>query len=280
MILHIDHVSVWSIPLYAIFYFLGSLTSILLAYYCVRVSPHFRHIRYFDCVWIVWLSGVLGAKFFSLLLLPGSMWDAISHIRLSHILEGGYHLWGGVFTGILTLLFLGWRWRHEVEFWPTLHLLLLVALPGLAIGRVGCIFAGCCYGDLIHEGHFPLYFQYDRIVYPVSLSRGLRFPIQLLDSVGVSLLSVFVWIYTIKRQWKLYSFQDVGGLVAVVFIVFGLGRVGEDFFRDGLSRSDSPLWGVYFSGWAALSLALIGGIVGWTWLTRRTRQKRVQTDEI
>ena len=266
MIISITHPDVWGVPLYPIFYFLGSFISLLLAFYVVHTKENYRYVRYFDLMLAVWLSGVVGAKALALILTPSAIHKILSHGGWMQLLEGGYHLSGGILSGMLIFLFLVRRWK--LPFWKSVHLLLWVALPGLAVGRMGCIFAGCCFGKVSVSENFPILFQYDPHSYWALLSRGPRLPTQLFDLLGVFILAAGVWVPTSLRSWQMSDFKRVGGLLSVVLMGFGALRWIESFYRDILSRTDSPVWGVYFSQWTALFLLLLGAIVGIFWFWR------------
>jgi phosphatidylglycerol---prolipoprotein diacylglyceryl transferase len=258
---HISHPSLWGLPLYALFYFLGSVVSLGIAYGFVKKNPDFMDVKYFDLMCVTWLVGVLGAKTLFVLTNPDSLSALIGRAGWLNLLEGGYHLFGGILSGVFVFLLLVWKWK--LPLWKAIHLLLLVALPGLAIGRIGCVFAGCCYGGQAHES-FPILFQYDPQIYATALSLHVRYPVQLFNIGILGALSLFAWLYHRNE----HSFISVGIILSGVLFVLGGSRWLEGYYRDPLSRSDSPFWGLYISQWVALSLVLVGGIVGVLWMRK------------
>ena len=73
-----------------------------------------------------------------------------------NVAGGGLVVYGAFFGGMLGLgLF--W-WRHRVPLLATADLIAPSMLLGLALGRVGCLLNGCCYGgpcDLPWKVTFP-----------------------------------------------------------------------------------------------------------------------------
>lgn len=58
--------------------------------------------------------------------------------------EGGLVFYGGVITGLLTLII--YSWRSGLRFLSLTDAFAAPLLLGHAIGRLGCFAAGCCYG--------------------------------------------------------------------------------------------------------------------------------------
>ena len=73
-----------------------------------------------------------------------------------NVAAGGLVVYGAFFGGMLGLV-LFW-WRHRVPLLATADLIAPSMLLGLALGRVGCLLNGCCYGgpcDLPWKVTFP-----------------------------------------------------------------------------------------------------------------------------
>jgi len=98
-------------------------------------------------IWMV-ISGVIGARLFYVI----EYWDESfagqslreTLLEIANIPEGGLVIYGGLVGGAVG--FTIWTRRHR---WPLLATADLVApslLIGLALGRVGCLLNGCCYG--------------------------------------------------------------------------------------------------------------------------------------
>ncbi|MEO6953389.1 MAG: prolipoprotein diacylglyceryl transferase family protein, partial [Polyangia bacterium] len=116
--------------------------------------------------------------------------------RVLWLWEGGLYFHGGL---VAALAWLVWRTRRPG---PSALQLADVLVPGLAlaqgIGRLGCWFAGCCYGK--PTARFGLRFPEDSVAFQDLLDRGLLppgsdstpplYPVQLWDSLGHVVLCV------------------------------------------------------------------------------------------
>lgn len=84
---------------------------------------------------------------------PAELWTYIRANKWNELMNGGLVFYGGLIGG----LFGAWVGSKIVKT-PLLHYEPCVApfLPlGYGFGRIGCWFAGCCYGFPFHGGHFP-----------------------------------------------------------------------------------------------------------------------------
>lgn len=114
---------------------------------------------------------------------------------------------------------------------------------GHAIGRIGCVLAGCCYG-IKHEGPFAVY--YTNSVAGAISSQGY-FPVQILEALLNLFVSLILLIVS-KRTNKNFT------LLSHYFILYGIVRFCIEFLRGDLIR------GIYFeistSQWISVSLIL------------------------
>lgn len=128
--------------------------------------------------------------------------------------------WGGVAGGFIAALWVSRAWR--------IPLLSLVdfSLPGVALGfafgRVGCHFAGCCFG-LHYNGPLSLHFTH-----PLAPASGVvqpLFPIQLLSALLLLLLSLVL-------LRLLYLRLRPGYVLLAYLVLYGAGRFTVEIFRN------------------------------------------------
>lgn len=214
-------------------------------------------------MFVVWLMGIVGAKALAFILTPNSLPATWSFTSVMQLFEGGYHLSGGILLGLLTFVWLVWAW--QLPFWKCVHLLLWVALPGLAIGRIGCVFSGCCFGQLASLGDFPLLIQYDPHAYSAMLASGPRLPTQLWDLLGLMSLAALMWV----RAGRMSK-----GMLSLVLIGFGVLRWVGLRYRDEILGG-----GTYFSEWVALFLVFLGGTIGvlWWWTYEVSNKRNLKS---
>ena len=160
-------------------------------------------------------------------------------------LASGIVFYGGLIGGVLGAL-LGIRVakcsladveRAVVPFIPLGH----------AIGRIGCVMAGCCHG-FEYEG--PLAIYYPNSVSGLDPTQGY-FPIQLLEALMNCLVCV-VLVLLSRKQRKPFR------LLLSYFALYAVERFILEFFRGDSVR------GIYFSlsssQWISIALLAFCGV--------------------
>jgi phosphatidylglycerol---prolipoprotein diacylglyceryl transferase len=182
------------------------------------------------------VSSLTGAHFVH------ALFDSTSKTGLWAIWEGGYTFYGGMLAAVLAL-FLYCRWKQLV-FLSYMDSIAPSALLGLAIGRLGCFAAGCCYGK-------PTLLPWGvTFTHPHSLTalRGVALhPVQLYESFVCLLLYLAIGNSGIKKTGR--SFYLCVGAYAIA-------RFALEFFRADTSRGF--VLGGKLSASQFLSLCLIG----------------------
>ncbi|HRP69119.1 MAG TPA: prolipoprotein diacylglyceryl transferase [Turneriella sp.] len=171
-------------------------------------------------------------------------------------MQWGVVSWGGVVGGFLAALYASRAWKI-----PLLRLGDIV-IPGVALGfafgRLGCFFAGCCYG-LHYDGLLHLTFTHP--LAPAAMEMQPLFPIQPLSAALLfALCLILLWV--VKKQF-------VEGMAVVVYaILYSIGRFTIEFFRNDprgiyLHLSDAQ--------WYSLFLFTVGVLL-WFYLSRRGKK--------
>ena len=92
-------------------------------------------------IWVI-VSALVGAK----LLLVIVEWETYGRntAEILTLVRSGGVFYGGLIAAVLVAIF--YMWRHRMPIWTVSD----VFAPGIAlghvIGRLGCLFAGCCFG--------------------------------------------------------------------------------------------------------------------------------------
>jgi phosphatidylglycerol:prolipoprotein diacylglycerol transferase len=142
---------------------------------------------------------------------PGPIWG----------LEG-LTIWGAVLGATLGI----WVYSKLSKF-PFGYFVDLVALPAIlaqALGRVGCLINGCCYGV---ETSLPWGIVYTDPQSYAPLGVALH-PTQLYEIVF--LLIVFGVLFPLRKR-----FQPEGSFFLIYLSLYSAWRLGIDFLRDGNS---------------------------------------------
>ncbi|MEG0076314.1 prolipoprotein diacylglyceryl transferase [Anaerorhabdus sp.] len=169
----------------------------------------------------LWLFGFgfLGAKLLywitiidQILLNPSILFDFMN----------GYVVYGGILGGILGgYLFCR---KHKLDFLAYFDLIVPSVALAQAFGRVGCFFAGCCYGSVTNS---PI-----GVIFPtgsLAPSGVAVIPTQLFSSV-FDLLLFFLLIAFAKRK------KAEGEVASLYLILYSVGRFIIEFFRGDLIR--------------------------------------------
>ena len=136
------------------------------------------------------LGLIAGGKIFYLLLNPKTVIIYAQNHGLTAILQGGFVFYGGLIGAVAGAAVYCRQFRIKAK--PVIALLLFAAPAAHAIGRTGCLFAGCCYGI---ECSLPI---------AVSLHGKLLFPVQLLEAaLNLFLFAVLILLVmkVSQKEW-------------------------------------------------------------------------------
>lgn len=195
------------------------------------------------------IGAFLGGKLFFILqglpnYLASPVGERVPFVEYVH--QAGLVFYGGMF-GAIAFTWLSSRVFHT-PFWNVLDTI-LPALPlAQAFGRVGCLFAGCCYG-------MPSSFG---IVQPAAIGvpeDTPLFPIQLAESMCA--LVIFIVLMRLGR-----TAQPEGLLLSVYLLMYGSARFVLEFFRYDAVRGTIGAFSV--SQWISL------GVIVWGMCLRRS----------
>ncbi len=147
-------------------------------------------------------------------------------------LGGGFVFLGGLIAATLySALFV---WRIETYSLRHLEALLPSLCLGHAIGRIGCLLAGCCFGKETTS------------FLSVHLHGLWRHPVQLYESLGLFFLS-FVIFKLLMRQKNILSWYLLG---------YGILRFSLEFLRGDAVRG--LYWGISTSQYISVIMILLG----------------------
>ncbi len=214
-----------------------------------RIHPD----RIFDIGFYGLLWGLVGARFFFVAIDTG---DYIHHpLEAFAIWEGGLTIQGAMLFGVLFMV-----WYCKKHKLVTLAAADVVAMSfplAYAIGRVGCLLNGCCYGA------------------PTTLPWGVRFPdennpsiltppsqpIQVYDSI-INLF-LFAWLY----KWQQKKRPD-GELFWAYVAMYGVDRCLLEPLRiGGTSTYDIPSLHLTYTEIVSF-LMFVAGVISVKWLRK------------
>lgn len=154
---------------------------------------------------------------------------------------GGMVFYGGLIGAILAAFFYCKVAKTDFSLYADIF---APAIPLFhAFGRVGCVFAGCCYGI---ESSWGLTYTHthDGITTTVT-----RLPLPLIEA-GCNLLIMAALLILRKKHLK------KGSLLAIYFISYSIVRFVDEFFRGDEIRG--ALLGISTSQWISIFVFIAG----------------------
>lgn len=169
------------------------------------------------------------------------------------IWKGGLVFYGGLLAAVPVGIW--YVKKHSLPVWQTADIMAPSISLAHAFGRLGCFFAGCCYGAPC-SGPACITFNDPRSLAPLGVS---LYPTQLMESGGE--LIIFGLLLALRR-YKRFDGQIFG----LYLLLYAVLRFVLEFFRGDVAR------GIYFGGLISTSqiiailiavAALAGMSIGW-----------------
>jgi phosphatidylglycerol:prolipoprotein diacylglycerol transferase len=143
---------------YGLCLLLGVVGGVALAAYQAQRAGMSPEVIYSVSFWM-FVCGIIGARTFYVI----EYWDQFSQpsaketiAAILKLTDGGLVVYGSLFGGLLAIA--GYCWRHRVPVLALTDVLVPGMLLGLALGRLGCLLNGCCWGGLCGDSHLGITF--------------------------------------------------------------------------------------------------------------------------
>ena len=190
----------------------------------------------------VLIGGIVGARLLFVLMNYQQFTDDFWSIF--NLRKGGLAWYGSIIVGIIAGII--FSRKHKISFWKLADMFAPPIIIGLAIGRIGCFFNGCCYGrftDLPWGVVFPE-------VYPFGEPRH---PTQIYSSI-LNII-IFYILNLIDRRKKYY-----GQTFCYLIGLYGISRCAMEFLRDWINVTILP-GGINLAQVTSIVLIIISIIV-------------------
>jgi phosphatidylglycerol:prolipoprotein diacylglycerol transferase len=176
---------------------------------------------------IFWCSVIGGALGSRLLYYLGSIPSIIKDPSILWDFQTGWVVYGGIIGGVL----LSWAYCHikKVTFVDYADLVLPAVAFAQGCGRIGCFFAGCCYG---RETTSPVHIRY--WMSEIAPNHVDLVPTQIYSSIGDFAIAFLLFAYAKREPAK-------GRVVAGYCLLYSVGRYIIEFFRDDYRGEIGPL---------------------------------------
>lgn len=202
---------------------LGALLCFILAYYRAKKIYAINPDVLINAGLVGLIAGLLGAKImYWITVFPSFMKDPWFYVRN---FGSGFVVYGGLITGILApIVYL--KLIKKESFLDKLDLAVASIALAQGVGRIGCLLAGCCYGQEIPDG---AWYSFIGITFagvegceaPAGVS---LIPTQIISAVGDFLLCGFLIFYARRERFR--------GETSVFYILlYAVGRFFVEMLR-------------------------------------------------
>ena len=197
------------IHLYVVMIAVGILACFLTLFYMGKkkcVNPNFTDFVFYNAIIAIAL-GFFAAALFQ------ATYNYIEHPEQGFNLKGGITFIGGLIGGIASFLIIYFIFRKKLSG----RLVDIIAIApsciiiAHAFGRIGCAFAGCCYGVEVESG------------IAMFNNGAWRFPTQLLEAGFLFLLYIVLTYLVLKKDFK-YT-------LPLYLFFYGVFRFVIEYFR-------------------------------------------------
>ena len=224
---------------------------------------HFKKLQiisseqFFNIIFLGLVAGIIGGRLFFVF----SDWDALSAnwLEVFYPWVGGFGILGSIIAVLIAATI--YLKIHRIPVLPVFDVVSIYAPLLQAVSRLGCFFAGCCYGKIVSKDFW--------IAVKFSNPNGLAplnvwlHPAQLY-SVFASLLIFLLMLIKSK-----FFYSKTGQLIFTYLIAESISRFVVDFWRG-----DRDFVDFYFlSGFSSSQVVAFGlfifGVIGYICLVKK-----------
>jgi len=177
--------------------------------------------------------------------------------QIIRIWDGGLSFHGAFVGAISVIIF--YAWKRGVGFWRLADIIAPGVFAGYAIGRIGCLLNGCCYGgacDLPWAISFPVEGG------PIGAFTMPSHPAQI-----YSALMAMALFAVMQRAKKSPRFNQFGGQLTLLFLgLYAVERFVIEIFRNGATAR--TVFGLNWLTQAQFTSLLALVVIAALWTTR------------
>ena len=194
-----------------------------------------------NIVYCALIVGFIGAKFVYCLV----NWNQFLNDPMAVLGTAGWVVYGGIIAGILAI-FIYCRIK-KISFREHFNIIVIGVALAQAFGRIGCFFAGCCYGRETVSA-FGLVFPEGSLA-----PSGVKLiPTQLMSSLGDLIICIVLY--------RLYENEKTRNYTGFFYVLlYGAGRFFLEFFRGDAARGTVGIFST--SQFISICMVLGAGIL-------------------
>lgn len=205
----------FSIKSYGLFVAIGFLSGIGFALREARLQGYDPQ-RILDLAFYIILAAIVGSRIFYVIT---NIEAYRTHILdIFKVWEGGLTFYGGFILALVTGVV--YMRKYQMPVWETLDLLAPSLALGEFFGRIGCFFAGCCYGK---ECALPwaVTFTNPQSLAPIGVPLH---PTQLYSAAAALVTFLILFVLRTKKKFN-------GQITLMWIILYSCFRIVIEFFR-------------------------------------------------
>ena len=204
-----------TIPMYGVMSAIGMLAAFVLLGFTRKHTRFSEDQALSAALWAI-VMGFVGAKVLFWLVEIDQVIADPSY--LLHTLREGFVFYGALIGGLGGVGI--YALKKKLPFFSLTDYFIPALVIGHAFGRIGCLFAGCCYGM---ECETPI-----SIVFPAGSAAPAGVPLlptQIMESAFLFLLCAFL-------VWRLTKKKPFGTISGWYMVLYGAWRFTIEFFRN------------------------------------------------
>ncbi len=200
---------------YGLFMAIGFLTAMQVSK--INAKPHGISAEIItDIFFVILISALVGARLLYVIINFNSYKDNL--LSVFHIWNGGLVFFGG-FIAAVTACAIYFK-KKNLKIFLTADIIAPGIALGHAVGRIGCLFAGCCYGKVC-DLPIAIKFTDSNSLAPLNI---FLHPTQIYSMIS-NLIIFFILLWLQKRK-------KFDGMVFLIYIIlYSLFRSIIEFFR-------------------------------------------------
>jgi len=224
-------------------------------------TKYFEHIVFFA---VVLICGLIGSRVTQLII------DFLIKIPLGYTFqqifrETGSTVTGGIVWATAAVFIYGHFDPHRIVTWHVVDTIAVCFPFGHMFGRIGCFFAGCCYGRISESGFFTVTYPENWVADSIpglNLTHGPRIAAPLIAALGLFCIGtvLLVLLHTSKRR---------GHISALYFMLYGVFRFFHEYLRDDPNRGFFR--GLSTGQWFGAASFFFGLVLIFLYFRRRSR---------
>ncbi|EKD51454.1 MAG: hypothetical protein ACD_62C00248G0001 [uncultured bacterium] len=212
-----------------------------------------------DFVFYLMIAGLVGSRLFYIFDSVPDFWS--DPLVLFRVWQGGLVFQGGVIGSVVVAIWL--TKKYKLRFFQTADVFAPALSLGHGLGRVGCFFAGCCFGKQCPVD-FPLGITFPPIPNGIAPHDVPLYPTQLTEVVCELIIFTILFIFRKKKKFD-------GSVFLLYVMLYSVLRYFIEFFRGDISRGfviEPYLSNGQFVGLISIGLA----IFFWIYLAKRAKK--------